>query len=338
LGDTPFDSVIRSLNAARSRRDTLTLLLGGLPGLFLVGEPDVASAKRKKGRHKRHRRKDRRPNNDGPCGNGDQEGKDCRCKNVGDACADDASCCPRTKGLSCQAGTCQPCDVCLSGCDFDSVQAAIDAVAPGETIRICAGVFAERLVITKEVTLIGVGDGANGTTLDGRGGGSTVTVSDATATLQRLRITGGGGVAAGGGAIVQRTGTLLLSDCAVTGNSADADGGGIATKGVLRLENCTVADNKAGVRGGGIVHNDAATTLENSVVSGNQAGERGGGIFFIKGAMTLFDSRVENNTAEIEGGGIFRGDGAISLFDSTVTGNSPDNCAGSSPIGGCVNV
>jgi nitrous oxidase accessory protein NosD len=323
-----FAGVIRSLNTARSRREAVTALFGGLSGLFLFGGPDVTLAKRKKGRRNRRRRKDRQ-SNDGPCGNGDKEGKDCRCKKQGEACANDASCCPRTKGLSCHDGTCQPCDVCLSGCDFDSVQAAIDDSAPGATIQICAGVFAERLVINTNVTLIGIGDGANGTTLDGRRGGSTVTVSNASATLERLRITGGGGVNAGGGIFIEQAGSLTLTDCTVSGNSALADGGGIAKQnGALTLNNSAVTGNEARDRGAGIFHSDGATNLNDSVVSGNEAGERGGGIFFVKGAMTLNDSSVEDNRAEIEGGGIFREGGAMSLFDSTVTGNNPDDCVG----------
>lgn len=328
MKSTQFDGVTRFLNTAGSRREAVTALVGGLSGLFLFGGPDVTLAKRKKGRRNRRRRKDRQSNN-GPCGNGDKEGKDCRCKKQGGACADDASCCPRTKGLSCQDGTCQRCDVCLSGCEFSSVQAAIDDSAAGETIHVCAGVFAERLVINTNVTLIGGGDGANGTTLDGRRGGSTLTVSNATVTLERMRLTGGGGVNAGGGIFIEQAGSLTLTDCTVSGNSALSEGGGIAKRnGALTLNNSAVTDNAAGDRGGGIFHSDGATNLNASVVRGNEAGERGGGIFFVQGAMTLNDSRVEDNRAEIEGGGIFREGGAMSLFDSIVTGNDPDDCVG----------
>jgi hypothetical protein len=326
MKNSRFDGMMRSLHTARSRREALAALLGGLSGLFLTAGPDVTSAKRKKARRNGRRRKNRRPAN-GPCDNGDKEGKDCRCRKLGDACTTDASCCPRTKGMSCREGTCQPCDVCLSGCDFDSVQVAIDGSAPGDTIHICAGVFEERLIIAKDLTLIGVGDGANGTTLDGSRGGSTVTVIDGTVTLERLRITGGDSAASGGG-IFKQKGSLTLTSCTVSGNAADGNGGGIATQsGTLTLNDSTVTGNEA-QSGGGIHHGGGATTLNTSSVSGNEAVDRGGGIFAAGGAMTLHDCRVEENTAGIEGGGIFREVGAFSPNDSTVTGNSPDNCVG----------
>ena len=37
--------------------------------------------------------------------------------------------------------TCVACDVCATGCDFDAVQAAVDAAASGDTITICAGTY-----------------------------------------------------------------------------------------------------------------------------------------------------------------------------------------------------
>ena len=73
-----------------------------------------------------------------------------------DGCGGTLSCgCAGT--TVCLGGTCQPCDVCPSGCFFTSLQAAIDAAAPGETIQLCAGIYDGDIVINQSVSLIGAG-------------------------------------------------------------------------------------------------------------------------------------------------------------------------------------
>jgi hypothetical protein len=47
--------------------------------------------------------------------------------------------------------------VCSSGCAFTSIQAAINAAAPGATITIGAGSYVENVVVNKSVTLKGAG-------------------------------------------------------------------------------------------------------------------------------------------------------------------------------------
>ena len=49
--------------------------------------------------------------------------------------------------------------VCFSGCDFATIQAAVTAAAPGGTISVHAGTYAENVTINKALTLTGAGIG-----------------------------------------------------------------------------------------------------------------------------------------------------------------------------------
>jgi nitrous oxidase accessory protein NosD len=51
-----------------------------------------------------------------------------------------------------------PKTVCSSGCPYTSIQAAINAAAPGATITIAAGSYSENVVVNKPVTLKGSGN------------------------------------------------------------------------------------------------------------------------------------------------------------------------------------
>jgi hypothetical protein len=251
------------------------------------------------------------------------------CGNVPDGCGGTLNCGGCAGNSLCDAGTCQPCDVCESGCFFDSMQDAIDAASAGETIRICAGLYRGTIVIDKNLTLIGAGggNGAGSTILQKLGTDVKSVVEIAigvTAAVHSLRITGGAGALSGGG--IRNRSRLTLTDCTVTGNTA-GEGGGIRHDGVsMTLRGCTVSGNTAGA-GGGIVMQTTTVQLINSTVSGNTATTgSGGGILNAFGTLTLdAASQVTGNTATTRGGGILNNDGTVTLdAASRVTGNEAD--------------
>jgi hypothetical protein len=301
-----FDQLTRSLVQGSSRR---TLLCG----LGTLALPRLADARKKGKRHKKKK-----------CAKAGQptskKRKKC-CKGLakdgtGVCAPPPTGCTPATcAGANlCVDGTCQPCEVCASGCFFDAVQPAIDAASPGETITLCAGTFTGNLTIDRDLTLIGAGDGfgAGNTILQGTGTGSVVTTTLNVLTLRSLRIIGGNAASASGGGIDSQA-TLELIDCTVTGNSAEF--------------------------GGGIVVAFGGLSLTNSVITGNVATEEGGGIFNYFGTVTLdAASRVTGNDAnEFDGGGgIYNQQGVVTLSTTeNVTNNDPDNCGGSPPVPMC---
>lgn len=241
--------------------------------------------------------------------------------------------CPGT-ALCDASGACLACDVCPSGCPFTSVQAAIDATSPRlSTIRVCAGIYAGNLTITRDLTLIGAGDGnaAGDTILQGTGSTSAVSISDNNqdVTLQALRITGGGGAATQGGGVSHLGRSLTMTDCTVTGNSVAASGGGVfsASGRSVVMTRCTVSDNHAtsGAEPGGGIVNSGQMTLTYCLINGNTAaGHFGGGIYSTDatGDLTLINCVVSGNGAAF-GAGILVNAGILQLSDgSSVTGNT----------------
>ena len=138
-----------------------------------------------------------------------------------------------------------------------------------------------------------------------------------------------------GGALLNRGAHALVESSVISGNSADANGGGLTDSGPwgsdwLILSRCTVSNNSAGQSGGGYsgltgYKDYGALIAENTTFSGNTANEAGGAIF-VQGRLDLKSCTVSANSATgpaAEGGGIaatvFPG---ITFENSIVAGNS----------------
>jgi predicted outer membrane repeat protein len=246
---------------------------------------------------------------------------------------------------ACWDGQCVCGDVCASGCRFATLQDAINMLPAGSTIQVCAGTYAP-VTITKNVTIIGVGDGSdptNNTILNGGGTSRVVAIdSGVTVSLQGLRITGGKFAGDGGG--VGNRGTLTMTACTVTGNevanqSNNVTGGGICNIGnaTLTMTDCTVSNNTSPLTGGGIVTLEGQHELINCTFSGNSAGAFGGAIFCGNGGSTTLTNCTVGpaNSAGISGAiGVANGS-TVTLKNSQVTGN-PDG--GIDNINGTVNL
>ena len=151
-----------------------------------------------------------------------------------------------------------------------------------------------------------------------------------TAWISGLTITSGSAVN-GGGVQVNEGGSLTMTDCTVSGNSAAAygHGGGVynGRLGTLRMTGCTVSNNSGAGYGGGLANSGGTLSLTYCTLSGNStASEQGqpfglGGGLDNNGTATLTDSTVSGNSAYIRGGGIDNG-GSLSLTNCTVSGNS----------------
>ncbi len=212
--------------------------------------------------------------------------------------------------------------VCATGCDFATLQAAIDApeTAPMAVISVMDTIHTEADIrVHKAITI--QGQGAAHTIVQAHALSETATArvffipSGVTVTLRALTIRHGNPKAlpeSGGG--ILNEGTLRIEDSVVTVNSGSA-GGGIHNEGTLTVVNSTISHNTA--RGGGDSNYECQTgggikalagtvTLHNSIVSHNTAIGKGGGLHIAcQGTLVLVNSTISHNTTNNDGGGIY---------------------------------
>lgn len=131
---------------------------------------------------------------------------------------------------------------------------------------------AQTIIIDNSVVL----DGEGKLTVDGDNARRVFEVTrGVTVELRGFRVSGGRGeicrTCQGAGAILNRGGTVILTDCTVSENENPgfnpfgvSDPGNVTNFGFLTLANTTVSNNV-----GGGVHNEVEATISNSTVSGN---------------------------------------------------------------------
>ena len=170
---------------------------------------------------------------------------------------------------------------------------------------------------------------ANGKTSFGTGGAiynqGTLTVTSCTFS---------GNSASTGGAIDNIAGTLTVNNSTFSGNSApEGEGGAIHSRGGVTLNNDTFTQNSADSATNSGFNDGGAVSLPggNSVIAGctfannTAAGGLGGGLY-VAGFVTLNNSTVTGNSAAM-GGGVYDGFRFLGTND-TVAGNSADSGGG----------
>ncbi len=251
--------------------------------------------------------------------------------------------------------------VCDADCSLREAFAAANATDSADTIEFDAAVFSipqtimligGELTVTENGGSLTVnGAGANLLTVSGNGNNRVFFInSGASAVINNLKITGGGGTGAiinnAGGAIAVYAARLDLSNVIIEGNSVNGNGGGIygffnaeikvfdsivrgnranggggiySQSSKLNVERSFIGDNTASGDGGGIYAIDGVTIINNSTVSSN-TGNGGGGILAFEDALTITSSSINNNTGT-SGGGISSLFSIVNLFDSVISGN-----------------
>jgi hypothetical protein len=215
-----------------------------------------------------------------------------------------------------------------------SLRDTIAAAASGDTI-VFSGVTtvtltSGQLTINKNLTISG--DGANLLTVQStRALSSTSRVfnisSGFTVGLSGLTISGGNVSGAGGG--ILNAGTLTITACAISNNSANSFGGGIrnTATGTLNVSNSTISNNTTtkGTNAAGGIDNGGTLNLTNSTVSGNSSTvSPGTGGIWSGGTATVINSTITNNfgaSPSDAAGGVYRFSGTFTVLNSIIAAN-----------------
>ncbi len=207
--------------------------------------------------------------------------------------------------------------VCGIGCDYTSIQAAVDAAFPGDRITVNCCDYNETVdIINKNLILGGITPG--------------------------VRVINGGIFISGG--------TVTVEGMTITATNFSPGSSGIFIEGgaIVMLSRITVSNKSAGFQGGGITNNGGIVTVVNSTISGNAAGipvcigscqEPGGGIHNIAGTVTVINSTITNNVAG-RGGGVFNtefGGGTVNIRNTIIAGNTASVTGPADCFGGTIN-
>ncbi len=129
-----------------------------------------------------------------------------------------------------------------------------------------------------------------------------------------------------GGGIFNASGTLVLDNSGVFGNTANSGGGIYQDSGTLILIRSTMAGNSARFSGGAIDQDQGTVTVTDSTLTGNSA-LTGAGLSNLHGEAIITNSTFSGNSADY-GGGVRNYVGTVTLTNSTFWGNSADIAGG----------
>ncbi len=190
---------------------------------------------------------------------------------------------------------------------FPSIQQAIDAAGPRDTVLVHDGTYHEGLVITRRqrgMVLRSVG-GFRKTILEGTAGARIITFDEVDTLTEISGFTlRGGDPQFDGGALYAYRSTVLISNCEFTANESRGDGGALAfyDSWALLWKN-TISANSAR-QGGGVFSNGSTLTMAGNTVRNNRARQDGGGARFIGGEVSLTGNSFIGNRADQDGGGV----------------------------------
>jgi hypothetical protein len=234
--------------------------------------------------------------------------------------------------------------VCASGCNFKSIQEAIDSegTQAGTIIGLRDAIHTEGGIHVNKSVII-QGKGAQETVVQAHAnpGEGTQRVfevpPDNAVTIRGMTIRHGSPKTqplVGGG--ILNYGTLIIEDAVLRDNFGSA-GGGLYNEGTTTLINSAISHN--GSIGGGEAYLECSTgggikvisgtvTLINSAINDNQANGKGGGAHVAcSGRLELQNSTVSGNYTNDSGGGIYL-NGSGEFVNSTISNNSAKNVGG----------
>jgi predicted outer membrane repeat protein len=233
----------------------------------------------------------------------------------------------------CSAATSEDGLVTLDGAaNYTDLAKALLASSDGSILEVCAGTWPRLQTSGHDVTLHGVA-GADRTILDGEGEGPALLVPDGDIVLSGFTLRSGVGASipdyqsyTGGGCLMAwEASSVLVSDCVLTGCTADFGGGVMGSRsGVTTLSSTRIEGNTASQSGGGAYV--LAAAMSGLSVGGNEAA-MGGGIFVGAGTATATEVEISANGAD-QGGGLYLSGASFEANELRLVGNDASTVGG----------
>ena len=213
--------------------------------------------------------------------------------------------------------------------NYLSIQEAINASNPGDTIVVASGIHrlnAGNITIANKSLTLKSSFGAGKTVIEGRGDSPVITVEeDSQVVIDGFTITSINDIdnkaLKGGGVYCSPLSSPTIINNVITGNNA-VFGGGIycADQSSPTIANNVISKNKAVKFGGGIFSYRAAPDISLNRIMENEASNSGGGIFCGRDSPRVTNNIIWKNKAKF-GGGISCDRSSSTMINDTITAN-----------------
>jgi parallel beta-helix repeat protein len=108
--------------------------------------------------------------------------------------------------------------VCQNGCNYSSIQKAINSANSGDTVEVQSGTYYENVFVSRQITLKGVDTGKGLPIVDAKGSGSAITLTADGATLEGFKVTKSGTCGCGNAGIRIMSNNSTIFDNTAYGN------------------------------------------------------------------------------------------------------------------------
>jgi hypothetical protein len=215
------------------------------------------------------------------------------------------------RGVAAEAATWT---VCSSGCDFTSIQAAVDTASDGGLIELGAETFYANVVVPDAKGLTIRGAGRTDTVVDGRAIDAVFRSGDSVLRLENMTIRNGGN----DGVLGRR---LAIENCLVKGNSR-WPGRGISGNDIVITQSVISDHSWSGVEVYN-VRDNAFLPVGSAKIHESTIANNGQGVYLVDSNATITSSTISDNS---QGGGIWAAGWYtgvdIAITNTTISGNS----------------
>jgi hypothetical protein len=189
-------------------------------------------------------------------------------------------------------------------------------ITDGQSATSASGISALEATLTIESVVLTENTGGGAGAIDTSD--STVSIVDSTIDKN---IAVGGDYWSQGGGISSFGGTIVISGCTITNNTAAFAGGIFAVGDSATITGSTISSNIASDLAGGMLLDNEINSVSDTIIDGNLAESVGGALVFGP-VNSLTNTRISNNVADGDvGGAAIYGENDTVLDRLTVTGN-----------------